>query len=101
MAKLLRPPRWSGFWGCKGKPFGTSIAPIDNPEKDEQADFLAKRSITYTVLFSERDLSNTYHIVAYPTHFFIGHDGNIAKVQRGYHPTQEAAIGEQLLKMRE
>ena len=77
------------------------IDPIDNPEKDEMADFLAKRGITYTVLFSERDLSNIYHIAAYPTLFFIDRDGNIAKVRRGYHPTLEAAIEEQLQKLLE
>ena len=77
------------------------IDPIDNPEKDEMADFLAKRSVTYTVLFSDRELSNTYHIVAYPTLFFIDRDGNIAKVQSGYHPTLDATIEEQLQKLLE
>ena len=76
-----------------------SIDPIDDPVKDEMADFLAKRGITYTVLFSDRELSSTYHIVGYPTLFFIDHDGNIAKVHRGYHPTLETAIEEQLQKM--
>lgn len=77
------------------------IDPIDDPVKDEMADFLAKRSVTYTVLFSDRELSSTYHIVGYPTLFFIDHDGKIAKVQSGYHPTLEAAIEEQLQKMLE
>ena len=78
------------------------IDPIDNPEKDEKdemADFIAKRGITYTVLFSDRELPQTYHIVAFPTLFFIDRDGKIAKVHRGYHPTLEAAIEEQLQKM--
>ena len=75
------------------------IDPIDDPVKDEMADFLAKRGISYTVLFSERELSSTYRIVAYPTLFFIDRDGNIAKVHRGYHPSLEEAIEEQLLKM--
>ena len=76
-----------------------SIDPIDNPEKDEMADFLAKRGITYTVLFSDRELSQTYHIAAYPTLFFIDRDGKLAKVHRGYHPSLEASIEEQLQKM--
>jgi thioredoxin-related protein len=63
------------------------------------ADFIAKRGITYTVLFSERQLSQTYHIAAYPTLFFIDLDGKIAKVHRGYHSSLEAAIEEQLQKM--
>ena len=75
------------------------IDPYDDSEKDEMADFIAKRGITYTVLFSERDLSNIYHIAAYPTLFFIDRDGKIAKVHRGYHPTLESAIEEQLQKM--
>ena len=65
------------------------------------ADFLAKRSVTYTVLFSDRELSSTYHIVGYPTLFFIDRDGKIAKVQSGYHPTLEASIEEQLQKLLE
>jgi len=77
------------------------IDPIDDPVKDEMADFLAKRDITYTILFSERELSQTYHIVAYPTLFFIDRDGKIAKVRRGYHSSLEASIEEQLLKMLE
>ena len=77
------------------------IDPIDNPEKDEMADFLAKRSVTYTVLFSDRELSSTYHIAAYPTLFFIDRDGKIAKVHRGYHPSLEEAIEEQLQKLLE
>ena len=77
------------------------VDPIDDPAKDEMADFLAKRGITYTVLFSERQLSQTYHIAAYPTLFFIDHDGKIAKVQSGYHPTLEATIEEQLQKLLE
>ena len=77
------------------------IDPIDNPEKDEMAEFIVKRSITYTVLFSERQLSSIYHIVAFPTLFFIDRDGKIAKVHRGYHPTLEATIEEQLQKMLE
>lgn len=77
------------------------IDPIDDPVKDEMADFLAKRSVTYTVLFSDRELSNSYHVSLYPTLFFIDHDGKIAKVQRGYHPTLEATIEEQLQKLLE
>ena len=75
------------------------IDPIDDSVKDEMADFLAKRGITYTVLFSDRQLSQTYHIAAYPTLFFIDRDGNIAKVHHGYHPSLEEALEEQLLKM--
>ena len=77
------------------------IDPYDDPVKDEMTEFIVKRSITYTVLFSERQLSSIYHIVAFPTLFFIDRDGKIAKVHRGYHPTLEATIEEQLQKMLE
>lgn len=60
------------------------IDPIDDPEKDEMADFLAKRGVTYTVLFAERELSSTYRIAGYPTLFFLDREGKIAKVHRGY-----------------
>ncbi len=75
------------------------IDPIDNPVKDEMADFLAKRDITYTTLYSDRELPKTYHVVAYPTLFFINCDGKIAKLQRGYHQSLETAIEDQLQKM--
>ena len=65
----------------------------------EMADFIAKRGITYTVLFSDRQLSSTYHISAFPTLFFIDRDGNIAKVHRGYHSSLEASIEEELLQV--
>ena len=75
------------------------IDPFDDPVKDEMADFLAKRGITYTVLFSDRELYNTYRVSFFPTLFFIDRDGKIVTMQRGYHPALEAAIEEQLLKM--
>jgi len=75
------------------------IDPIDNPEKDEMADFLAKRGITYTVLFSDRELSNTYRIGGYPSLFILDRDGKIVKISHGYSPTMEETIEEQLQKM--
>lgn len=75
------------------------IDPYDDPMKDEMADFLAKRGVTYTVLFSDRELSEAYHVNLYPTLFFIDREGKIAKVRPGYHPTLEEAIEEQLQKM--
>ncbi|MCR5589659.1 MAG: TlpA family protein disulfide reductase [Bacteroidales bacterium] len=77
------------------------VDPYDDPEKDKMADFTAKRNITYTVLFSNLELPQTYHVSTYPTLFFIDRDGKIAKVHRGYHQTMEASIEEQLQKMLE
>ena len=99
-------PEWNGYTLYTGEEFvnySDSTGEIMSCEKwkDKMADFLAKRSVTYTVLFSDRELSSTYHIVGYPTLFFIDHDGKIANVQSGYHPTLEATIEEQLQKLLE
>lgn len=75
------------------------VDPVDDPVKDEMAEFLAKRGITYTVLFSDRQLSQTYRIVAFPTLFFLDRDGKIVKMYRGYSPSLEEIIEEQLQKM--
>lgn len=75
------------------------IDPYDKPEKDEMADFLSKREVTYTVLFSDYELSKVYHVAGYPTLFFIDRDGKIAKIETGFSKTMEEEIEEQLLKM--
>ena len=75
------------------------IDPFDNPEKDQMTDFLSKRGITYTVLFSDRELPGTYHVNGYPTLFFLDRKGKIVKIQEGFSTTLEEALGEHLLKM--
>lgn len=65
------------------------IDPIDDPVKDEMADFLAKRGITYTVLFAERDFSEFYRIESYPTVLLLDREGNILMNQRGYSSQRE------------
>ena len=75
------------------------IDPYDGTKKDEMADFLAKRGITYTVLFSDRELPEAYHVSAYPTLFFIDRKGKIVKVETGFSKTMEDEIEKQLLKM--
>ena len=57
---------------------------VARAEKDLTQEDLAKRGITYTILFAERELSGTYHIAGYPTMFFLDREGKIAKVHRGY-----------------
>ncbi len=66
------------------------IDPIDDPVKDEMADFLAKRGITYTVLFAERNFSDYYRIEGYPTMLLLDREGNILMNQRGYSSQREA-----------
>ena len=75
------------------------IDPYDDTKKDEMADFLAKRGITYTVLFSDRGLPEAYHVSSYPTLFFINRKGKIVKVITGFSKTMEDEIEKQLLKM--
>ena len=60
------------------------IDPIDHPDEDEMADFLAKRGITYTILFAERELSSTYRVSGYPTLYFLDREGKIAKMHIGF-----------------
>ena len=75
------------------------IDPYDDPQKDGMSDFLAKRNITYTVLFADRKLTEAYRVNVYPTLFFIGRDGKIAKMEKGFVKDKENTIEEQLLKM--
>ncbi len=75
------------------------IDPYDDPVKDEMADFLAKRGVTYPVLFSDRELSDTYRVSGYPTLFFIDREGKIAKVVVGYGRLFGEDIETQLKKM--
>lgn len=77
------------------------IDPIDDPVKDEMADFLAKRDITYTVLFAERELSSTYRIAGYPTLYFLDREGKIAKMHRGYGKGMEEELEADLVKLLE
>lgn len=69
------------------------IDPMDDPEKDQMADFIAKRNVTYPVLFSDRDLPEEYNVSAYPTLYLIGKDGTILHNHVGYSETLEEEIG--------
>ena len=75
------------------------IDPIDDPEEDEMADFLAKRGISYTILFSERELSDTYRIGGYPTLYFLDREGKIAKMHIGFGKDMEEELEADLLKL--
>ena len=77
------------------------IDPIDDPIEDEMADFLAKRGITYTILFAERELSETYHISGYPTLYFLDRGGKIAKMHVGFGKGMEEELEADLVKLLE
>lgn len=75
------------------------IDPYDDPVKDNMSDFLAKRGIDYTVVFSSRNLPQEYHVTGYPTLFFINAKGKIEKVHEGFSQTMEQELEEQIQKM--
>ena len=75
------------------------IDPYDDPAKGEMAEFLAKRGITYTVLFSDNKLSEAYHVHAFPTLFILDRDGKIEKIHTGFSNEMESELDGQLLKM--
>lgn len=77
------------------------IDPIDDPIEDEMEDFLAKRSITYTILFAEHELSSTYRIAGYPTLFFLDREGKIAKMHIGFSKAMEEELEADLVKLLE
>lgn len=75
------------------------IDPIDDPVKDDMADFLAKRGIDYTVVFSSRNLPQEYHVTGYPTIFFINTEGKIEKIHEGFSASMEEEVEKQIQKM--
>ena len=75
------------------------IDPYDDPIKDEMADFLAKRSINYTVVFSNRNIPEEYRVTGYPTLFFVNRNGKIEKVHEGFSASMEEEVEKQIQKM--
>ena len=75
------------------------IDPYDDPVKKEMDEFLSKRGITYTVLFSDYKLSEAYHIRAFPTLFILDRDGKIVKIHTGFSKDMGTELEEQLLKL--
>ena len=60
------------------------IDPYDTKEKDDIDNFLAKRSITYTILLGGKDVAKEYHVSGYPTMYLIDKNGKIILSQVGY-----------------
>ena len=75
------------------------IDPIDDPVKDEMADFIEKRSVGYTVVFSDRELPQKYRVTGYPTLFFINREGKIVKYHEGFSASMEEEVEKQIQKM--
>ena len=75
------------------------IDPYDDPIKNEMADFIEKRSVGYTVVFSDRELPQKYRVTGYPTLFFINREGKIVKYHEGFSASMEEEIEKQIQKM--
>lgn len=75
------------------------IDPYDDPIKNEMADFIEKRSVGYTVVFSDRELPQKYRVSGYPTLFFVNEKGKIVKVHEGFSTSMEQELEEQIQKM--
>ena len=75
------------------------IDPIDDPVKDDMADFIEKRSVGYTVVFSDRELPQKYRVTGYPTLFFINREGKIVKYHEGFSASMEEEVEKQIQKM--
>ena len=73
------------------------INPYDT--KEEMTEFLSKRGITYTVLFSDRNLSNDYHISGYPNLFLLDREGKLVKLYDGFYKGMDEKIEAELLKL--
>ena len=75
------------------------IDPYDDPVKDEMATFLSNRGITYTVLFSDHELSKAYRVHAFPTLFILDRDGKIVNTHTGFSKEMGTELEEQLQKI--
>ncbi len=75
------------------------IDPYNDPEKDKMADFLSKRGITYTVLFSDLQLPQDYHVSGYPTMYIVNRRGKIAATEVGYGESMEESLEKVLKKL--
>ena len=75
------------------------IDPYDDPIKADMADFVAKRSVGYTVVFSDRELPQKYRVTGYPTLFFINREGKIVKYHEGFSASMEEEVEKQIQKM--
>lgn len=75
------------------------IDPYDDPVKADMADFIEKRSVGYTVVFSDRELPQKYRVTGYPTLFFINREGKIVKYHEGFSASMEEEVEKQIQKM--
>ena len=69
----------------KYKSKGLIVAGIDPYDKpDDMKEFLGKRGVTYTILFSDKELPKQYQVSGYPTLYVINKKGKIVYSQIGF-----------------
>ena len=74
------------------------IDPFDSIEKDDIANFLKKRGVTYTILLGGNDVANTYNVSGYPTIYLIDKKGKIIATTPGYRENMEDRLEEIILE---
>ena len=74
------------------------IDPFDSVEKDDIANFLKKRGVTYTILLGGNDVANAYNVTGYPTIYLIDKKGKVIAPTPGYRENMEDRIEEILLE---
>jgi peroxiredoxin len=80
----------------KYKDKGLAVVGLDpyDGKEDNLADFLAKRDVSYTILYASKEIAKAYRVSGYPTMFLISKDGMILYVQVGYGEGTEAKLEE-------
>ena len=73
------------------------IDPYDTP--DDVSELLDKRGISYTILFSDKELPSEYHVDGYPNLFLIDREGKLVKLYLGYRQDLEDWIEEEIVKL--
>jgi peroxiredoxin len=67
------------------------LDPYDGEDDGMQA-FLEKRGVTYTILFTDRELPKAYRVSGYPTLFLVDQSGIVRHVQGGYSEAMESDL---------
>ena len=73
------------------------IDPYDTPE--EVSEMLNKRGITYTILFSGKELPNEYHVDGYPNLFLLDREGKLIQFYLGYRQDLDELLEKELVKL--
>ena len=74
------------------------IDPFDSIEKDDIANCLKKRGVTYTILLGGNDVANAYNVSGYPTIYLIDKKGKIIATTPGYSENMEDRLEEIILE---